>query len=152
MDIARLVGGGLVVAVLGGCASMPGAGGPMGPTLVGSGRSTETERYAEVGLEFTSLGDFVAIASPSRWKSPVSTGGSLSWLNPVAWRDDPGRTGRILAGEAVLVGGVAAAASAGGGGSGGGSSSGGTTTSGGTGSVGPITSNPGTPPPPPLDW
>lgn len=98
---------------------MNGASGPRGPRIVGSGRSTEYEQYAEVGVEFSSVGDFVALVSPSRWKSPIATGGSLSWINPVAWSEDAGRTGRILVGEAVLVGGVAIAASAGGGGDGG---------------------------------
>ena len=56
-----------------------------------------------------------SIHSPSRWKSPIATGGSLSWLNPVAWSDDAGRTGRILIGEAVVVGGVVVAVAAGGG-------------------------------------
>ena len=104
----------LVGTMLAGCASMDGAQGPRGPRLVGSGRTTESERYAEIGVEFSSLGDFAALVSPSRWKSPIATGGSLSWMNPVAWSDDAGRTGRILLGEAVIVGGVVVAVSAGG--------------------------------------
>ena len=60
----------------------------------------------------TTWGDFVAIAAPSRWKSPIATGGSLSWLNPVAWSEDAGRTGRILLGEAIVVGGAVAAVGA----------------------------------------
>jgi hypothetical protein len=122
MNIIRTISGLLVLAMISGCASTGGADGPRGPRLVASGRSTEYEQYAEVGLEFSSAGDFVALVSPSRWKSPVATGGSLSWVNPVAWSDDAGRTGRILLGEAVIVGGVvvAAAAASGGGDSGGG--------------------------------
>ena len=125
----------VVAAMMSGCASTGGAKGPRGPKIVASGRSTEYEQYAEVGVEFSSVGDFVAIVSPSRWKSPIATGGSLSWVNPVAWSDDAGRTGRILLGEAVIVGGVAVAAVAGGGG---GSDSGETTGA---------TSPAGTPPP-----
>ena len=130
-----------------GCASMSGAKGANGPRLVGGGRATEYGQYAEVGIEFSSVGDFVAFASPSRWKSPVRTGGSLSWVNPVAWSEDAGRTGRILLGEAVVVGGVVAAAA--GGGSGGGDSGGSSATGTDPGTGGPTTSNPGAPPPPP---
>ena len=103
---------------------MQEAQGPGGPKLVGSGQSTEYGQYAQVGVEFSSMGDFVALVSPSRWKSPIATGGSLSWINPVAWGEDPGRTGRIFLGEAVIVGGAVAAASVGG--SGGGSDGGST--------------------------
>ena len=100
MDMIRVISGILVVAMISGCASMDGASGPRGPKVVASGYATEYEQYAEVGVEFTSAGDFVALVSPSRWKSPVKTGGSLSWVNPAAWSDDAGRTGRILLGEA----------------------------------------------------
>ncbi len=119
----KLLSGALSAVMFSGCASMHGASGPGGPRLTGGGYSNEYESYAEVGLEFSSVGDFVAIVSPSRWKSPVATGGSLSWANPVAWSEDPSRTGRILLGEAVVVGGVVAAAAVGGsdGGSGSGS-------------------------------
>lgn len=113
--ILKAISGSLAVAMFSGCASMYGTEGPNGPRLTGSGYSNEYESYAEVGVEFSSVGDFVAIVSPSRWKNPVATGGSLSWVNPVAWSDDAGRTGRILMGEAVIVGGVVAAASLGGG-------------------------------------
>lgn len=114
MNIIKVIAGVLAMAMISGCASTGGAKGPRGPKLVASGRSTEYEQYAEVGLEFSSAGDFVALVSPSRWKSPIATGGSLSWVNPVAWSEDAGRTGRILVGEAVIVGGVAVAAIAGG--------------------------------------
>ena len=119
MKAVQLISGCLCLALLSGCASMQGAQGPHGPKLVGSGQATEYGQYAEVGVEFSSMGDFVALVSPSRWKSPIATGGSLSWLNPVAWSEDPGRTGRIFLGEAVVVGGAVAAASAGGGSDGG---------------------------------
>lgn len=108
----------LIVALATGCATPRGVYGPAGPRLVGASRSTETERYVEVGLQFSSAGDLVALVSPKRWRSPLKTGGSLSWVNPTAWSDDPGRTGRILVGGAVIVGGViAATAVAGSGGS-----------------------------------
>jgi len=134
MDVIKIITCILAVAMVSGCASIDGASGPRGPKIVASGRSTEYEQYAEVGVRFSSAGDFVALVSPSRWKSPMATGGSLSWVNPVAWSDDAGRTGRILLGEAVIVGGVAVAAVAGGDGGGG---------SGGS------SSGPDTPPPPP---
>jgi hypothetical protein len=124
MDMMKLIAGALILAMISGCASIDGADGPRGPRIVASGRSTEYEQYAEVGVEFSSAGDFVALVSPSRWKSPVATGGSLSWVNPKAWSDDAGRTGRILLGEAVIVGGAVAAAVAVGGGGGDGGTSG----------------------------
>jgi len=150
MKTIKIISGLVSVSLLAGCASMEGARGPRGPRLVGSGYSNEYEQYAEVGVEFSSVGDFVAIVSPSRWKSPVKTGGSLSWVNPAAWSDDPGRTGRILLGEAVVVGGVAVAAAAGGGGGGDGGSSGGDSggASGGSAPGGAPPSVPSTPPPP----
>ena len=145
MNAIKVVSVALMASMLAGCASMEGASGPKGPRIVGSGRATEYGQYAEVGIEFSSMGDFVALVSPSRWKNPVETGGSLSWMNPVAWTDDPGRTGRILLGEAVVVGGVAAAAAAGGGGGGGDSgTSGGSDPSEGAGGSPPVV------PPPPL--
>ncbi len=116
-----------------GCASTGPTDGARGPELVTNGRSSASGQYAEVGLEFTTWGDFVALVSPRRWKSPIATGGSLSWLNPVAWSEDAGRTGRIFLGEAVVVGGAAAAVGASDGSSGG---------------SGPST---GTIPPPPSD-
>ncbi len=119
MNAIKLISCSLSAALLAGCATMhnnvPGA---HGPRLTAFGRATETGTYAEVGVQFSTASDFVALVSPKRWKSPVKTGGSLSWLNPQAWRADPGRTGRILAGEVVLIGGVAAVAASAGGGSG----------------------------------
>jgi hypothetical protein len=110
MHIIKVISILLAIAFVSGCASTYHADGPHGPELVTSGQSTESGHYAEVGVSFTTWGDFVAVVSPKRWSSPIATGGSLSWLNPVAWSDDAGRTGRILLGEAVIVGGVAAAA------------------------------------------
>ena len=141
MNMIRSITAILAAAIISGCASKDGASGPSGPKIVASGRSTEYEQYAEVGVEFSSVGDFVALVSPSRWKSPIATGGSLSWINPVAWSDDAGRTGRILLGEAVIVGGAVAAAAAAAGSDSGGSDGGGSTLD---------ASGPGaTPPPPP---
>ncbi|MDF7800690.1 hypothetical protein P4C99_14525 [Pontiellaceae bacterium B1224] len=104
-------------SLLAGCASMNGAQGPKGPELVSRGYTTESGSYAEVGVSFSTVGDFTALVNPNRWRNPVKTGGSLSWVNPVAWSDDAGRTSRVLLGEAVIVGGVAVAAMSGGGGS-----------------------------------
>jgi hypothetical protein len=137
MNAIKIISCAVASAMLSGCASMNGAQGPKGPRIVGGGYSTEYGQYAEVGVEFSSVGDFVAFVSPSRWSSPMATGGSLSWMNPVAWSDDAGRTGRILLGEAVVVGGAVAAAAAGG------SGGGGSDTSGTGGTAGP------TPPSPP---
>ena len=106
MNVTKLISGLLITTMISGCASMDGAQGPRGPRLVGGGRSTEYEQYAEIGVEFSSVGDFVAFISPSRWASPIETGGSLSWINPVAWSDDAGQTARILTGQAIVVGGV----------------------------------------------
>ena len=117
MNMIKIIPCILTVAMISGCASTGGVSGPRGPKLVASGHSTEYGQYAEIGVEFSSVGDFLALVSPSRWKSPIATGGSLSWVNPVAWSEDAGRTGRILIGEAVIVGGIAVAAVAGGGGS-----------------------------------
>lgn len=118
MNAIKLVSATVGLSLLCGCSTLPGATGPGGPKLVGSGQATEYGQYAEIGVEFSSVGDFMAILSPKRWKSPIATGGTLSWVNPMAWGDDPGRTGRILLGEAVLVGAVAAGAASGGGGGG----------------------------------
>lgn len=145
MDWIKIISSFMATAMLAGCASTSGVSGPRGPKLVASGRATEYGQYAEVGVEFSSVGDFVALVSPSRWKSPIATGGSLSWVNPVAWSEDAGRTGRILIGEAVIVGGAVAAAAGGGGGSDSGGSSGGSSGSG----IGDPGSNPEPPPPPP---
>lgn len=144
MNTIKTISSFLVAAMISGCASTGGVQGPRGPKLVASGRATESGQYAEVGIEFSSLGDFAAVFSPSRWSSPVATGGTLSWLNPMAWSDDAGRTGRILIGEAVIVGGVVAAAAGGGGGGGSSDTSG---SSGGTsGPLDPLPSDPGAPP------
>lgn len=145
MNIFKVISILIAIAFVSGCASTYHADGPRGPELVTSGRSTESGHYAEVGVSFSTWGDFTAMVSPSRWASPIATGGSLSWLNPVAWSDDAGRTGRILLGEAVLVGGVAAAVSAGDSGG----SSGGVDVPGTTGSSATEPTTPGAPPPPP---
>jgi hypothetical protein len=98
----------LSAALLAGCSSTHPPEGAMGPQLVSSSQSTYSGgQYAEVGVQFSSWGDFVSLVSPNRWRSPVSTGGTLSWLNPVAWSEDSGRTGRIFLGQAAVVGGVA---------------------------------------------
>lgn len=133
MKILEIISISICSSMLFGCASPYPDGGPKGPELVSSGYSTENGSYAEVGVQFTTMGDFFALVSPSRWKSPVATGGSLSWMNPNAWSEDAGRTGRILLGEVVIVGGTAAVVASAGGSDGGGG--------------GPT--EPGTPPDPP---
>jgi hypothetical protein len=139
-NVASIV---LASIYLSGCASTCPPGGARGPEIVASGESTENRQYAEVGVEFSTWGDFVALVSPNRWKSPVSTGGSLSWLNPGAWREDSGRTGRILLGEAVVVGGVVAATGSSSGGGSGSSASDGSGTSTPTPPSGDVPSAPG---------
>jgi hypothetical protein len=113
--------------------------GSSGPQLSRSYEFDSRTQYVQVGVEFSTWGDFVALVSPSRWSSPFTPGGSLSWVNPAAWRHDWARTGRIFLGEAAVIGVAAAAAGGGGGGDTGGSS--GPTVPGGGGT--------GTPPPPP---
>lgn len=141
MNLIKIVSCLLSTTLLAGCASTYPSDGAKGPEFVTNGRSTANGHYAEVGVEFSTWGDFVALVAPTRWKSPIATGGSLSWLNPVAWSEDSGRTGRILLGEAVVIGGAAAAAGAAGGDSGGSGTSGTATTppppSGGGGGVPP---------------
>ncbi|MBU1692778.1 MAG: hypothetical protein KKC51_02325 [Verrucomicrobia bacterium] len=71
-----------------------------------------------VQTEFSTWSDLTAFFRPSRWKNPFATGGALSWLNFGAWKEAPGRTAKVLAGEAVVAGAVTAgliAASDGGG-------------------------------------
>jgi hypothetical protein len=146
MKTIKLISCFVTLSLVAGCASTSGINGARGPKMVASGYSNEHEQYAEIGVEFSSAGDFFAVFSPSRWSSPVSTGGSLSWLNPNAWSDDAGRTGRILIGEAVIIGGAVAAASGGGGGGGGGGgdlpSSGSAPTGGGGGSAPSVPGSP----------
>lgn len=109
MKISEIISISICSSLLFGCVSSNPGGGAQGPHLVASGYSTPSgAHYAEVGVEFSTAGDFFALVSPTRWKSPVKTGGSLSWLNPSAWSDDAGRTGRILLGEAVIIGGTVA--------------------------------------------
>lgn len=109
MNPIKVISAAVVVILFSGCASTQPTG-SMGPNIVSTGQANETGQYVEVGVEFTSWGDFVALVSPRRWESPIATGGSLSWLNPVAWSDDSGRTGRVFLGEAVVIGSIAVAA------------------------------------------
>lgn len=147
MNLFKVISILISITFVSGCASTYHADGPRGPELVTSGRSTESGHYAEVGVSFSTWGDFTALVSPARWSSPIATGGSLSWLNPVAWSEDAGRTGRILLGEAVIVGGVAAAVSVG---DSGGSSGGVNVPDEGADPPAPPEGGGGAPPPPPL--
>lgn len=148
MKIRRIADWFLVSVILVTCATAEGTDGARGPRFLTSGSVTENGRYAEVGLEFSTWGDFVALVSPTRWKSPLMTGGSLSWLNPVAWSENAGRTGRILLGQAAVAGGLAVAFSGGGGGSSSGSSGSTPDEPGGSAPGGGTPGNPGSPPPP----
>lgn len=131
------------VMLLSGCATVStGPDGAKGPEFVHSYQIDSQTQYVQVGMKFSSMGDFVALVNPSRWSSPLAPGGSLSWVNPAAWRHDWQRTGRIFIGEAAMVGVGAAAAAGGGGGGGGGGSSTSTPTP-------PTGGGGGAPPPPP---
>jgi len=132
----------LTLSVLSGCTSTGRLTGPSGPEITTSARATQDEQSAEVGVQFTNWGDFVAFFSPSRWKSPLAMGGSLSRLNPAAWRADAGRTGRVGLGEAALIGSVLAMGSSTGNG-------GGTSAFSGSGGGGTPPPPPSPPPPPP---
>jgi hypothetical protein len=57
-----------------------------------------------VRQEFSTWSDLTAVFRPSRWSNPLAVGGSLSWLNYKAWANEPGRTGKVLLGEAIVAG------------------------------------------------
>jgi hypothetical protein len=101
MNCIKVISCSIAAAMLAGCASSPSGSG--GPRFVFSGRSTPDGPYAEVGAEFSTWGDFVALFTVTRWKEPTQTGGTLSWANPKAWSEDAGRTTRVLIGEVVVV-------------------------------------------------
>lgn len=63
---------------------------------------------ASVGVsqEFSTWSDLTAMFRPSRWHNPFREGGSLSWFNYKAWANVPGRTAKILLGEAIVIGGA----------------------------------------------
>ncbi|HRZ11751.1 MAG TPA: hypothetical protein P5567_04765 [Kiritimatiellia bacterium] len=63
---------------------------------------------AGVHTEFSTWSDLTAFFRPSRWKNPFAVGGTLSWLNFGAWGEAPGRTAKVLAGEAVVAGTITA--------------------------------------------
>ncbi len=65
-----------------------------------------TPSGGSVGVQqnFSSWSDLTAMFRPSRWKNPIAEGGSLSWLNYNAWASVPGRTGKVLLGEAAVAG------------------------------------------------
>lgn len=108
MCLLKLITSVIIIALLAGCASPGSQSGQPGPEIVTSGYVTQSGQYAEIGVRFTAPGDFVALLSPSRWKSPLATGGALSWTNPNAWKEDQSRTCRVLFGQAILVGGIVA--------------------------------------------
>jgi hypothetical protein len=59
---------------------------------------------AVAAKEFSTWSDMTAIFRPSRWAHPIAEGGTLSWLNYNAWAAAPGRTVKVLAGEAIVLG------------------------------------------------
>lgn len=67
-------------------------------------QANNTGARVAVKQEFSTWSDLTAMFRPSRWMSPFAAGGTLSWLNYKAWRDEPGRTGKVLLGEAIVVG------------------------------------------------
>jgi hypothetical protein len=50
--------------------------------------------------------DMTAMFRPSRWRHPLSEGGTLSWLNYKVWAAAPWRTTKVLAGELITLGGT----------------------------------------------
>jgi hypothetical protein len=146
MHALKWVSGFLSVVLFAGCASFRGIEGPCGPKITGTVQASDSGGHASVGVEFSTWSDFVAVVFPSRWKSPLKTGGSLSWINPNAWRADAGRTGRILMGQTVAAVVIAAAVSAD---DGSGGSDGDLSLSPPDDGGDPVDPGPGTPPPPP---
>ncbi len=67
-------------------------------------RATASGATVGVVHRFSTWSDMTALFRPSRWRHPIRAGGTLSWLNPKAWRDEPGRTGKVLLGEAIILG------------------------------------------------
>ncbi len=63
-----------------------------------------------VGVEqkFSSWSDLTAMFRPSRWSNPFRAGGTLCWLNYYSWASVPGRTAKVLLGEAIIAGAVVA--------------------------------------------
>ncbi len=113
------ISGCLALLMLSGCCSMnPKPTGAMGPRLTTSARTEADESYLEMGMQFSTVGDFFALVNPHRWADPFETGGTFSWLNPKAWNDDAGRTARVLIGEAAAIGVAIVLIDGGGGGSG----------------------------------
>jgi hypothetical protein len=106
MSFLKITSYSISVVLLSGCASTSRTGSrARGPRLVSAGYTTPSGAYyAEVGVEFTTAGDYAALFSLQRWENPIKTGGTLSWMNPMAWNEDAGRTGRVLLGEAAVVG------------------------------------------------
>lgn len=75
---------------------------------VGSGASSVAPASASAGVsatqEASTWSDMTSIFRPSRWRHPISEGGPLSWLNYNAWVAAPGRTAKVLAGDAIIIG------------------------------------------------
>ncbi len=67
-------------------------------------RASNAGASVAVTHNFSTWSDMTALFRPSRWRNPLRTGGTLSWLNYRAWRDAPGRTGKVLLGQVVVGG------------------------------------------------
>ncbi len=76
-------------------------------------RATPGVVQAGVEQSFSTWSDLTAVFRPSRWRHGLQAGGALSWLNANAWREAPGRTAKVLAGELILAGAVYAAVESG---------------------------------------
>ncbi len=66
--------------------------------------ANNNEVMVGVSQDFSTWSDMTAIFRPSRWKNPLRQGGSVSWLNYKAWGSAPGRTAKVLLGEAIVAG------------------------------------------------
>jgi hypothetical protein len=67
-------------------------------------RASNAGASVAVTHNFSTWSDMTALFRPSRWRNPLRPGGSLSWMNYKSWRDEPGRTGKVLLGEVIVVG------------------------------------------------
>ena len=90
----------VVLGVMGMCICATWADDPATGALV----PAATAGDGAVAAKASTWSDMTAILRPSRWAHPIVAGGTLSWLNYNAWSDEPGRTTKVLAGEAIVIG------------------------------------------------
>ena len=79
------------------------AGGAAGGAVGVAGQASNAGASVGLTKTFGTWSDLTAMFRPSRWRSPFREGGSLSWLNYKSWANAPGRTCKVLTGEAVVV-------------------------------------------------